>query len=327
MAETPHVTILIPVFNRAEFVCDAVDSALAQTYEAVDIIVVDNCSNDGTFEKLSKYSENSKVKIVRNRENVGRVENWNIALRHVKGDYFHFLMSDDMLTPDAIEKKVTAAVKYKDAVIISSGHKNYPSDSLYCHFNKEIFFDGITAYKSILNEGNWLAGLNNNMFSTYAMTVCGGFDTQLGWGADWNFYFAMMRRGNVIYVPEPLSIFREHVNRLSEKGLLQSLHEDWIVRKMAYMPLYYKGEPKRTLIRSKFNFTLLSLGFLRAETKSKHLSVSKQLFMLKELSGSVGTFWVVFSYVYDFLRGIIKEIAPKSAIKFFKKAIWGRSEN
>lgn len=99
------VTIVIPVFNRMNLVCDAVDSAINQTHKNCEVVVVDNASTDGTWEVLVKhYSANEKVRLYRNSENIGPVKNWVAGIMHAKGEYIKILFSDDILSSDCVEK-------------------------------------------------------------------------------------------------------------------------------------------------------------------------------------------------------------------------------
>ena len=100
----PLVSILIPVYNREVLVCRAIDSALAQTYENIEIIVCDNASTDHTWEVLREYEQKDKrIRIFRNESNVGPVGNWERCLENATGEYAKFLWSDDEIQPTFVE--------------------------------------------------------------------------------------------------------------------------------------------------------------------------------------------------------------------------------
>lgn len=105
--EEPLVSILIPVYNREKIVTRAIDSALAQTYRNIEVIICDNASTDGTWNVLQKYAkEGSRVKVYRNEMNVGPVRNWKECIAHATGEYVKFLWSDDEILPTFIETMV-----------------------------------------------------------------------------------------------------------------------------------------------------------------------------------------------------------------------------
>jgi glycosyltransferase involved in cell wall biosynthesis len=98
------VSILIPVYNRKDLLAETVRSALAQTYNNIEIVIVDNCSTDGTWELVKKLAAaNSNIVIFQNKENIGPVKNWKKCVEHANGDYSKILFSDDLISENYIE--------------------------------------------------------------------------------------------------------------------------------------------------------------------------------------------------------------------------------
>ena len=92
----PLVSILIPTYNSAKFIARAAGSALSQTYEPTEIVVVDNASDDGTYEIVQRYaSKNANIRVFQNSENVGPVRNWLRCAEEARGQYACLLFSDD----------------------------------------------------------------------------------------------------------------------------------------------------------------------------------------------------------------------------------------
>lgn len=101
----PKIDIIIPVYNHASYLEACIDSAINQTYSNINIIIVDDCSPDPLVkEKLIKYNNFDKIKILLNNENKGISETLNKAIANSSGDYLAFLDCDDMIAPNAIEK-------------------------------------------------------------------------------------------------------------------------------------------------------------------------------------------------------------------------------
>lgn len=129
MTSKPLVSILIPVFNRRDILVETLDSALAQTYPNFEIVVVDNCSTDGTWELMASYEgKDSRIRIYKNEENVGPVRNWKRCIDLAKGDYGKILWSDDLIAPGFLEKTVALMEENPDVGFVFTG--------------TEIFFDG-----------------------------------------------------------------------------------------------------------------------------------------------------------------------------------------
>jgi len=101
------VSILIPVYNRVSLVSETIDSAINQTYKNIEIIIVDNCSTDGTWELLQKHIKiDSRIRLFRNNENIGPVRNWERCIQEAKGEYAKILFSDDLIKDTFIEKTI-----------------------------------------------------------------------------------------------------------------------------------------------------------------------------------------------------------------------------
>ena len=105
MPQPPKVTIAIPTYNRKAYLRQAIQSALDQSYPEVEVIVSDNCSDDGTVEVVAGIQDQRLV-CLQQRKNLGMVGNWNACLERATGSFFLLLSDDDHLEKQAIEKLV-----------------------------------------------------------------------------------------------------------------------------------------------------------------------------------------------------------------------------
>ena len=108
----PIVTILIPVYNRAKLVVEAIESCVAQTWRPLEILVVDDGSTDDLAGAVARFG--ADVRVVR-KENGGVSSARNLGLRVAKGDLIHFLDSDNLLMPLSAERKVDGFARIADA--------------------------------------------------------------------------------------------------------------------------------------------------------------------------------------------------------------------
>lgn len=108
----PLVTILLPVYNRAGLLVEAVQSCLAQTWRPIEILVIDDGSTDDVPSALERFG--GEVRLVR-KPNGGDASARNLGLRAATGDFVHFLDSDDLLTPNAVQDAVAAFEAVADA--------------------------------------------------------------------------------------------------------------------------------------------------------------------------------------------------------------------
>lgn len=103
----PKVSIGMPVFNGQDYLEDAIESVLRQTYADFELVISDNCSTDRTAEICQAYMErDSRVRYVKQEENLGAVGNFNAVVHLGEGEYFKWAAHDDLMEPTFIEKCV-----------------------------------------------------------------------------------------------------------------------------------------------------------------------------------------------------------------------------
>lgn len=107
MNNTPRVSVVIPVFNSEEYIETTIASVLHQTEENIEVIVVDDCSNDSSWELIKKSAAlDARIHIFRNEKNRGVAETRNVGLRHCRGDFVALLDGDDYWFPDKLERQL-----------------------------------------------------------------------------------------------------------------------------------------------------------------------------------------------------------------------------
>lgn len=101
------VSVCVPVYNRASELDRALRSVVEQTYQDLDIVVLDNASTDDSHAVASRYARaDPRIRVHRNDELIGKAENWRRCLEFARGEYVKLLFSDDWLAPTAIERAV-----------------------------------------------------------------------------------------------------------------------------------------------------------------------------------------------------------------------------
>ena len=123
------VSIVTPVYNSKEFISDTINSVMEQSYENWELILVDDCSKDGSYEFIQENFDDERIKLYRNKENKGAGYSRNAAISKAKGKYLAFLDSDDLWTNEKLAKQITfmlendAEISYTDFVFINSDSK------------------------------------------------------------------------------------------------------------------------------------------------------------------------------------------------------------
>jgi len=118
---TPRVSIGLPVHNGEEFIRQAIDSILAQTYTNFELVISDNASTDKTPAICRLYAQKDiRIRFHRNRANIGPARNFNAIVRLSEGEYFQLLAHDDVLAPEFIAKSVHVLDNNEDVVLCFS---------------------------------------------------------------------------------------------------------------------------------------------------------------------------------------------------------------
>ena len=118
--EDPQISVVIPTFNRADMVCDCIDSVLAQQGVTFEIVVVDDCSPDNTGARIrERYGNDPRVRYMRNERNMQLAATHNNGARAATGDYLFFLDDDNILGKDALKELLECFTRHPDAGLVA----------------------------------------------------------------------------------------------------------------------------------------------------------------------------------------------------------------
>lgn len=126
----PLITIGIPTYNRASLVKNCVASALAQSYQNIEVLVSDNASTDDTLATL-KSIDNERLRVLTSPANVGAVNNFSKCVREAKGDYLVLMSDDNILDPAFVEKCVRLVKIEPDIPIVLAAYDILVMDEYY----------------------------------------------------------------------------------------------------------------------------------------------------------------------------------------------------
>lgn len=145
----PLISIITPVYNAEEYIDDAIQSVLSQTYSNWELILVDDCSTDNSVKIINKYLSDTRIKLLMNKVNSGPAVARNKALDNASGDYITFLDSDDYWSEDKLLNQLNFMLENN----LSISHGNYYFCNIEKIVIKSVKVDKYISYKKLL-KGN-----------------------------------------------------------------------------------------------------------------------------------------------------------------------------
>ena len=201
------VSIIIPVYNGEDYVKEAIDSALNQTYLNIEVIVVNDGSKDKTDTICKSYGD--KIKYIF-KENGGVSTALNEGIKNMTGDYFSWLSHDDLYRPDKIEKQINYLKNIKQKnIILFSDFECIRSDGKL--FAKPYRFDEEELKRKPLYA--ILRGYINGitlLIPKSAFVKCGIFDEKLRCTQDYDLWWKMIKYYNFVHMNELMTLTRIH---------------------------------------------------------------------------------------------------------------------
>lgn len=201
MQNNPLVSIIIPVYNGANYLSEAIDSAIRQTYKNIEIIVV----NDGSVDQSENIAISYKnfIKYYK-KKNGGVASALNFGIQKMQGSYFSWLSHDDLYTTDKIEKQIKEILKHPNDIIVYSNYgvfHNNPSDFYLVDVAGANNFRYWITIKNILHGCTLL--IPKVAFDRYGL-----FDTRLKTTQDYAMWFKLDYK--FIHTPNMLVLARNH---------------------------------------------------------------------------------------------------------------------
>lgn len=202
LSSQPTVSIVIPVYNGGRFLAPAIESVLGQEYERLEVIVVDDGSDDGSGEVAACYSE--RVTLIR-QQNQGQSVALAVGWDRAAGEVVGYLSADDLLRRNAIARTVAALVERPDAVLAYPDFGIIDSDGMLTRIARPPAF----TRRALFADLHCLPG-PGALFRKSALLAAGPWRRDMRQMPDLEFYLRLADQGDFVHVPEVLADFRKH---------------------------------------------------------------------------------------------------------------------
>lgn len=240
----PSVAIIIPNYNQAHCLENAIRQACEQTHPADEVIIIDDGSTDDSVKVIKSFQEEySNLHLIESPCNEGPTSAQHRGLEHCTSTYVAMVAVDDILLPEFIEKNLRvlkvhpyAGLSFSNYAILDdeSGEvKDYSIDwSMYGKFNNARYPEYISSTEFCefnKREVVWMSS-NTVMFKRELLQNVGGLNERAKWHCNWLLYLTMALRYGACVVPEKLAIIRAPLDSYSAIGLKGSETQRDVIR-------------------------------------------------------------------------------------------------
>jgi glycosyltransferase involved in cell wall biosynthesis len=206
----PLVSVIVPCYNQAEFLREAVDSALSQTYPHREVVVIDDGSDDDTAGIAASYGQ--QVRVVR-QPNAGLPTARNHGIAVSRGDIIGLLDADDRWLPNHLETKV-ALFADPDIGAVHGSYRKFPAELPGAGITRKVA-GAESDFHDVLTR-NALGAPVSVLFRRAAFDAAGGFDPACRWGAeDWDLWIRIAARARIVATGEVSAEYRLRPDSMS----------------------------------------------------------------------------------------------------------------
>ena len=254
MSESIKISVCIPAYNNESVIGTTIKAILEQTYKNLELIVVDDASNDNTVEVIKEYvAKDERVKLYQNDTNLGMTGNWNRCVELADSEYIKLICADDILFPNSLEVEIEELRKndkivmtINDSIMISESGKKL---GVFKRYYKKGVFDGKEIARNSLIASNFMGMPCAVFFRKSIFEKVGGFDPMFKYILDFDLWIRMAGEGEVSVLKPKLNYFM--LRKDSNTGKVLSEYQD-----------VYMSEHKALInkYREKYNLNRIEVG-------------------------------------------------------------------
>ena len=213
----PEISVIMPLYNKERYVAEAVQSVLNQSYDNLEVLVVDDKSTDGSLEIARHFESDDRLRILTNSQNRGPAYSENKGVRESKGRVIALIGADDVYHPDKLKiqmEEMSDEGQHKDVVVYTDWFAINEESQVTKpnHLDLKRIHSG-NILGAILRHGGLLAAASMIFLKESALDV-GLFDENLRIRADFDFSLKLARTRSFVGIPTPLYGYRIHDDSL-----------------------------------------------------------------------------------------------------------------
>ena len=207
----PKVSIIIPVYNGSDFLRQAIDSALSQEYPNIEILVVNDGSNDGGASEKIAMEYGDKIRYF-SKKNGGVASALNVGIKEMTGDYFSWLSHDDLYFPNKVKSQIQALSGMQQAKTILYANYEIISENREVITKVMLPNEPSENFRYFITVKNILHGCTLLIPKT-AFEECGLFNESLRTTQDYDLWFKMAEKYDFVHIPHVIVKARAHAGQ------------------------------------------------------------------------------------------------------------------
>lgn len=214
------VTVAIPTYNREKYIKQSISSVLNQTHRNLELLVLDNHSEDNTPKTLESFKDN-RIHYVRNKKNIGMINNWNKCAKLAKGEYVVILGDDDILYPTFIEESMKVHNNYCLGFTFAHCNKVDKSGNFLTRWGYDFpppgFLKGDKYLELTIKYGACLTNSTTVVLNRNVFKEVGYFEAKYGSNTfDFNMWIKIADKFDLYFINKMLADYRIHKDQVSE---------------------------------------------------------------------------------------------------------------
>jgi glycosyltransferase involved in cell wall biosynthesis len=209
----PDITVIIPTYNRAHMIEDAIKSVQHQKYQDWELLVIDDASTDHTNEIVAQLIRNdNRIKYIRHKKNLGGNVARNLGVKESKGHFISFLDDDDTICPEKLSLQYEYFLKNPKNGLIYSGFEYVDA-----HTDEVIKIIKPRYRGKVLSDilRNNILGSPTPLIKRECFKIAGNFDEDLRSSQDWDLWIRIAQYFEFDYIDAPLAKVSLHGNQIS----------------------------------------------------------------------------------------------------------------
>ena len=210
------VSVVIPCYNHEDFVQASIQSVINQTYENIELIIIDDGSKDGSIAKIEEMTKLCEQRFVnfefRSRPNKGLSATLNEAIEWCQGEYYSGIASDDVILSHKLKVQVEFLNSHHNVLAVFGGvqHIDENDKIIATSLSKSRYYD----FKRIIMHKFDLPAVTQ-LIRLQALKETGGYDSSIVL-EDWYMWLKLTKHGSIYYMSEIFALYRQHDNNISK---------------------------------------------------------------------------------------------------------------